>query len=64
MKIKLDLDLCQGHGVCVHEAPDLFDLDEEANVARVLVLEPGEEHREALRLATRYCPTFAISFED
>lgn len=64
MKIKLDLDLCQGHGICVTEAPALFDLDDESNVARILIEEPGEEHRDALRLAAKYCPTFAIQIED
>ncbi len=64
MKIKLDLELCRGHGVCVTEAPGVFELDEEANVARLLVEEPGEDQREALRKAASYCPTFAITIED
>ena len=64
MKIKVDLDLCQGHGVCVNEAAALFELDEASNLVRVLIEEPGEEHREALRLAAKYCPAFAIQIED
>lgn len=64
MRIKVDLDLCQGHGVCVNEAPELFELDEETNLVRVLVEEPTEAQREALRLAAKYCPTFAIQIED
>jgi len=64
VRIKVDLDLCQGHGVCVSEAPELFELDEETNLVRVLVEEPAEAHREALRLAAKYCPTFAIQIED
>jgi ferredoxin len=29
VKIKVDRDLCQGHGVCRTEAPELFDVDRE-----------------------------------
>jgi len=64
MKIVIDRDLCQGHGVCCNEAPDLFELDEEGSTVRVLVEEPGEEHRESLKRAAKYCPTFAIRIED
>jgi sterol 14-demethylase len=64
VRIKVDLDLCQGHGVCVTEAPDLFEVDDSAHLVRVLVEEPDESHREALRLAAKYCPTFAIAIED
>ena len=64
MKIAVDLDLCQGHGVCCNEAPGLFELDEAENIVRVLVEEPGEDQREALLKAARYCPTFAITIED
>jgi len=64
LRIKLDLDLCQGHGVCVSEAPELFELDVEANLARLLREEAGEEERQALRRAAKYCPTFAITIED
>ena len=26
MKIKIDLALCQGHSVCLSEAPEVFDV--------------------------------------
>lgn len=64
MKIVIDRDLCQGHGVCCSEAPELFALDEEQGSVRVLIEEPGEEHRESLKRAAKYCPTFAIGIED
>lgn len=64
MRIKIDLDLCQGHGVCVAEAPDVFELDEDAHLARLQIAEPGESQREAVRKAAKYCPTFAITIED
>jgi ferredoxin len=60
MKIVVDLDLCQGHGVCVEEAPALFELD--ATTSKVVVLEanPPEEQRAKLAAAVKYCPTRAL----
>jgi sterol 14-demethylase len=58
--IRADLDLCQGHGVCVNEAPDVFALDEEALKVRVVAERPGEAHRHSVESAVRHCPTRAI----
>ena len=60
MKIRVDLDLCQGHGVCAGEAPELFALD--AATSKVVVLEanPPEALRAKLAAAVKYCPTRAI----
>ena len=30
MRIKVDLDLCQGHSVCMEECPDVFDVRDQA----------------------------------
>ena len=64
MRIKVDWDLCQGHGVCREEAPEVFDVD--ADETRVIVLqeEPGEELREKVALAVKYCPTRALALEE
>jgi sterol 14-demethylase len=58
--IRADLDLCQGHGVCVNEAPDVFALDEEALKVRVMAERPGEAHRPSVESAVRHCPSRAI----
>jgi len=60
VKIRVDLDLCQGHGVCAGEAPELFALD--AATSKVVVLEanPPEALRAKLAAAVKYCPTRAI----
>ena len=60
MKIDVDLDLCQGHGVCAGEAPELFALD--ATTSKVVVLEanPPEALRAKLAAAVKYCPTRAL----
>ena len=60
LRIVVDMDLCQGHGVCESEAPDLFEVDRDRKVA-VLDEAPGEDHRTALELAVKYCPTHALS---
>ena len=60
LRIVVDMDLCQGHGVCESEAPDLFEVDRDRKVA-VLEEHPGEDQRKALELAVKYCPTHALS---
>jgi ferredoxin len=56
------MDLCQGHGVCCEEAPQVFAL--EGGKVRVLQPEAPEELHEAVRLAVKYCPTGALSIEE
>ncbi len=63
MRIKLDPDLCQGHGICCEEAPNVFSLDRDPPV-RVLQEEPPEELREQVKIAVRYCPTGALRFQE
>ena len=60
MRIQVDRDLCQGHGVCREEAPEVFDVDEAEGQVRILQEEPEEALRERVRLAVRYCPTRAL----
>jgi len=62
--VKLDLDLCQGHAVCVNEAPEVFELDEEKMKARILEASPGPESRPSVTSAIRHCPTRAIRLEE
>ena len=63
MKIRVDKDLCQGHGVCVTEAPAVFALDADKHLV-VLSLDPDESQRAAVRKAVKYCPTRALRLED
>lgn len=67
MRVVLDLDLCQGHGVCVEEAPDIFHLnDEGAGYGRVELLlpQPPQALRASLERAARYCPNRVITLVD
>jgi len=63
VKIRVDMDLCQGHGACVTEAPDVFALDSE-NRVRLLIETPDESLRAAVRKAVKYCPTRALRLEE
>lgn len=63
MKISVDRDLCQGHGVCESEAPEVFSVSKDG-VLTVLDETPPESQRAAVELAVRYCPTHALSIEE
>ena len=59
-RIVVDRDLCQGHGVCESEAPDLLEVGPDKQVV-LLVEAPGDDQRKAAQLAVKYCPTHALS---
>ena len=63
MRVSIDLDLCQGHGVCANEAPEVFEIDADGR-ATVLLADPPEELHPKVANALRYCPTGAISTAD
>ncbi len=62
-RIVVDTDLCQGHGVCESEAPDLFRVGPERKV-EVLDPDPAAELRRGAELAAKYCPTHALTIVD
>jgi len=59
MRVSVDLDLCQGHGVCESEAPAVFQLAKNATVT-ILDEAPAEELRSGVEAAVRFCPTSAL----
>ncbi len=62
-RIVVDADLCQGHGVCENEAPDLFEVDDDHKVA-VLDASPGDDQRKAEHhVRAGYDPAPAINTE-
>ncbi len=63
MRIAVDPDLCQGHGVCESEAPDVFAVGKDHMVV-VLHPDPPASQRPAVEAAVRFCPTHALSFVD
>lgn len=64
MKISIDLALCQGHSVCLGEAPEVFDVvdqDEGYPQVKVLLENPPEALRDKVMKAARYCPNHVIT---
>ena len=64
MRIVVDYDRCQGHWVCVSEAPEVFAGDEKKGQVVVLDEMPPEDLRAKVALAAKYCPTRAITVRD
>jgi ferredoxin len=63
MKVTVDELRCDAHGVCVAACPEVFALDDNDDVVRVLMEEPPESLRESLRHAATICPKAAIKIE-
>jgi ferredoxin len=59
MRIVVDRDLCQGHGVCQSEAPEVFDVPKSGQVD-VRDETPALELRKKVEMAVKYCPTHAL----
>jgi ferredoxin len=61
MRVSVDLDVCQGHGVCHMTAPDVFELAEEDGHA-IVAADPVPAGLEAdAQLAADSCPERAIT---
>ena len=63
MRVVVDRDLCQGHGVCESEAPAVFAVDRKG-VLQVLDPSPPEDQRAAVETAVSFCPTHALRIEE
>lgn len=62
MKISADRARCEGHGVCVNQAPTLLDLDDDDIV---IVLDPDRDLTAAeegqAEVAVASCPVAALA---
>ncbi|NNL66650.1 MAG: cytochrome P450, partial [Myxococcales bacterium] len=63
-RVRVDADLCQGHGVCVGEAPEVFEIDREENQVTLRTASPDPALRARVDAAVRHCPTRALSIEE
>jgi ferredoxin len=61
MRVEVDTEKCEAHGDCVVAAPEIFDLDDDDLVVKVLMPEVGEDMRAELEQAARDCPVSAIT---
>ncbi len=67
LRIRVDPDLCQGHAVCMGEAPEIFEVERNEEGEDKVVLrmsQPPPELRAKLEAAVRHCPTRAPSIEE
>ena len=60
MRVRVNQDLCQGHGACRMTAPHLFFAREEDGQAYVLSEDVKPEDEEIVKLAVESCPEHAI----
>ena len=58
VRIVVDRDLCQGHGVCESEAPEVFAVSKAGELT--VVDERPRGDRRAIEAAVKYCPTHAL----
>lgn len=63
IKMTFDRTKCQGYANCIIEAPEIWDFDEDEDVAVLRQEFPGEELREKAEASVRGCPAHAISIE-
>ena len=63
MKVVVDLNMCDLHGLCVERAPEVFEIGDDG-VLHVLNEAPPEGLRAKVGAAVRDCPTGAISIEE
>jgi ferredoxin len=60
-KVVIDEECCIGCGSCAELCPDVFEMDEEAEKAGVILPEGGDE--ECIEEAISTCPVECISWE-
>jgi len=63
VKVVVDRDLCQGHGVCESEAPAVFAVNKQG-ILEVLDESPPEAQSAAVEAALAFCPTHALRIEE
>jgi ferredoxin len=63
MRIVVNRDLCDGHGMCEAMAHEYFELDDD-DVMHVLVESPPESERAKVDAAVQSCPALALSLQD
>ncbi len=60
-RIEISREDCTGNGVCMEEAPNTFELDDE-NI--IVVINPEGDSPEEILAAAEACPTDAIILYD
>ena len=63
MRVRIDPDVCTGHGRCYSLAPEVFEPDEYGH-GQVILDEVPDDLRAKADLGVQNCPEHAISVED
>jgi ferredoxin len=64
LRVVLDELRCDAHGQCVDACPEVFALDDDDDIVRVLDEHPDASLREKLDRAAMLCPKAAITIEE
>jgi len=62
VRVTVDFDRCEAHGLCTLTAPEVFSFDVRGSLR--VVEEPGPEHRAAVEESVRMCPALAVQVTD
>jgi ferredoxin len=63
-RMVFDRAKCQGYANCIIEAPEIWDFDEDEDIAVLHQEHPAEELRAKADASARGCPAHAITVED
>jgi ferredoxin len=63
VRVVVDRDLCQGHGVCESEAPAVFAVSKQG-VLEIVDETPPADLRAQIETAVAFCPTHALRIEE
>ena len=63
-KMVFDREKCQGYANCLIEAPDIWDFDEQNDIAVLIEEFPPEEARARAEASVRGCPAHAVLLEE
>ncbi|WP_436700720.1 ferredoxin [Nocardioides sp. BYT-33-1] len=63
MKISVDIDKCEGLGMCEAMANDYFEVDEDEDKVVILDETPPEDDRAHVYAAVQACPVLALTLE-
>jgi ferredoxin len=63
LSILVDRELCEGNGVCVMAAPEVFDIDD-TDALQVKEPQPTAAHVSQVEDAVRRCPKGALALQD
>lgn len=63
LSVVVDRDLCEGNGVCVMAAPEVFEIDA-SDTLQVKVPQPSAAQLSQVEEAVRRCPKGALALAD